>query len=217
MAVADAAERLGVSVRQVQHLVARGELRPLARGVVDRSSVDRLVRSRQGSRTRAWAEATAWGAISLLSGGDAAWMGDVQRSRLRSRLRSMDAGELVGRARNRAFVTQYRAHASAAQRLRGLLVSPADASARLGLVDSDVADGYLAAADIDNVVGTFRLVCDDAGAVILRATTIDLTIVRSLADQALVVAGLDAAVSADAREQRAGIDALTDALEMFHG
>lgn len=47
-----AAERLGVSTRQVQHLVAGGELRQVARGLVDAASVDRLVSVRRGSRTR---------------------------------------------------------------------------------------------------------------------------------------------------------------------
>lgn len=48
LAVSEAAERLGVSTRQVQHLVARGELRSLARGVVDETSVERLLAVRRG-------------------------------------------------------------------------------------------------------------------------------------------------------------------------
>lgn len=68
LAVSEAAERLGVSTRQVQHLVARGELRSLARGVVDETSVERLLTVRRGSRARAWVESTAWAAVALLSG-----------------------------------------------------------------------------------------------------------------------------------------------------
>jgi len=75
LAVSKAAERLGVSSRQVRHLAASGELRLLARGVVDEASVDRLLVVRGQSHRRAWSEATAWGAVGLLSGADAAWMG----------------------------------------------------------------------------------------------------------------------------------------------
>jgi hypothetical protein len=68
LAFSEAAERLGVSTRQVQHLVARRELRSLARGVVDETSVERLLAVRRGEHTRTWAETTAWAAVALLSG-----------------------------------------------------------------------------------------------------------------------------------------------------
>ena len=102
LGVADAAERLGVSTRQVRHLAASGELRLLARGVVDEASVDRLLAVRGGSHRRAWAEATAWGAVALLSGIEASWMGESQRSRLKGRLRDLSAEQLLERARDRA-------------------------------------------------------------------------------------------------------------------
>lgn len=59
LGVSEAAERLGVSARQVQHLVASGDLSQVARGFVDTASVDRLLAVRSGGRTRAWSEATA--------------------------------------------------------------------------------------------------------------------------------------------------------------
>ncbi|MBE1876214.1 hypothetical protein [Myceligenerans pegani] len=215
MAVSEAAERLGVSTRQVQYLVARGEVRQLARGIVDESSIERLLAVRQGSHRRAWSEATAWGAVSLLSGGDAEWMERTQRSRLGARLRTLGAADLVERARNRAVVTHYRAHSSAGQRLRGILVYPTDVAGRLGLVETNDIDGYLATSDLDGVVRHHGLIRDDEGRVTLRATTMDLAVVRELADRSVALAALDLAESLDVRERRAGMDDLGRALKDF--
>lgn len=217
MTVSEAAERLGVSTRQVQHLVARGRLRQLARGVIDETSLERLLAVRQGSHRRAWSEPTAWGAVSLLSGGEAEWMGETQRSRLRSRLRGLSAGELVARARQRAEVTRYRAHSSARQHLLGILINTSSVAGRLGLAEGKDVDGYIAALDVDAVVRNHGLILDDDGRVTLRATTMDLDIVRDLANRSVVLAALDLAESLDARERRAGRDALNRGLEAFRG
>lgn len=215
--VSEAAERLGVSTRRVQHLVARGELRQLARGVIDETSIERLVAVRQGSHTRAWSEATAWGAVSLLSAGRAEWLGASQRSRLRARLRGLNAAELVERARERADVTRYRAHATTERRLREILVHTAGAPGRLGLVDTNRTDGYLAADDVARTVRNHGLIRDDDGHVTLRATTMDLSVVENLAHRSVVLAALDLAESLDVRERRVGLDALDRALDDFRG
>lgn len=217
MAVSEAAERLGVSTRQVQHLVASGELRALARGIVDGVAVERLLAVRGGSHQRAWSARTAWGAVSLLSGGSAEWMGETQRSRLRSQLRAMTPVELISKARERAKVTRYRAHSSAGQYLLGVLVYATNAAGRLGLAETNDIDGYLSSGDVASVVRTHGLIRDDEGRVTLRATTMDLGTVRHLANQGVVLAALDLAESLDARESRAGRDALDRALEGFRG
>jgi hypothetical protein len=217
MGVSEAAGRLGVSTRQVQNLVARGELRQLARGVVDGASVEHLLAVRGGSHERAWSESTAWAAVSLLSGGDAEWMGASQRSRLRARLRGLAAIDLVERARGRAVVKRYRAHSSAGQRLFGILVYATDAAGRLGLADTNVIDGYLAAGNAAFVVSAHGLIPDEEGRVTLRATTMDLGLVRDLANRRTVLAGLDLAESLDPRERRAGLDAIDRALDDFRG
>jgi hypothetical protein len=217
LAVSEAAERLGVSVRQVQNLVARGDLRQLARGVLDETSVERLMAVRGGSHKRAWSEATAWGAIALLSGTNGSWMGESQRARLKARLRDVNAAELVERARNRADATRYTAHSSSGQRLLGELVYATDAAGRLGLVNTNSIDGYLAASALDRVVARHGLIRDDEGRVTLRATTMDITVIRELADSGVVLSALDLAESLDVRERRAGLDALDRALEAFGG
>lgn len=217
LAVSDAAERLGVSTRQVQHLVARGELRSLARGVVDETSVERLLAVRRGSHTRAWAESTAWAAVALLSGRDAGWLGESQRSRLRGRLRGLGAEELVERARGRASVSRYVAHRSAGGRLRSELVDTSSAAARLGLATTNAIDGYLDTTALKAVAARHGLIRDDAGSVTLRATSMDLVVVRDLIDASDVLAALDLAESLDVRERRAGIGALERALGEFRG
>ena len=217
LAVSEAAERLGVSTRQVQHLVARGKLRQLARGVVDETSVDRLLAVRGGSPGRAWSELTAWGAVALLSGTDAEWMGERQRARLKARLGGLSAAELVERTRERADVTRYRAHSSAGQHLLAELVYATDMAGSLGLAETNNIDGYLAATNVADVVARHGLIRDDEGRVTLRATTMDLDVVGHLADRGVVLAALDLAESLEVRERRAGLDALDRALDGFHG
>lgn len=217
LVVSEAAERLGVSTRQVQHLVARGELRLVARGVLDETSVERLAAVRGGSHRRAWSEATAWGAVSFLSGSGAEWMGETQRSRLKARLRSLDAVALVERARERAEVIRYAAHSSARQYLLGELVSTTDMAGRLGLAETNNIDGYLAASDAARVVSRHGLIRDDEGRVTLRATTMDLEVVRDLGERSVVLSALDLAESLHVRECRAGLDALDRALDSFRG
>ncbi|MER7559688.1 hypothetical protein ABTZ46_22280 [Nocardioides sp. NPDC126508] len=216
LGVSDAAERLGVSERRVQQLVASGALRQVARGLVDETSVERAVTVRRGSR-RAWSEATAWGAVAILSGAGAEWMGERQRFRLRARLRELSAVELVERARERAVVTRYRAHSSAGKYLLAELVYPVDVAGRLGLTETNDIDGYLSADDVDGLVSRHGLIRDEDGRVTLRATTMDLDLVRDLSGRGVLLAAMDLAESLDVRERRAGLDALERALEDFHG
>lgn len=215
--VSEAARRLGISTRQVQHLVASGELGHVARGYVDASSVDRLLAVRRGGRTRAWCEKTAWGAIALLSGIDASWMGESQRSRLRHRLRTISVEELIARARNRAVVRRYAGHPSAVGRVRAATVSTHVAARRLGLADANVVDAYLSADAVDEVVRDHGLVDDAAGSFALRATTMDMEVVTNLVGAGDALAALDLAESLDVRERSAGVQALEHSLAAFRG
>lgn len=214
---AEAADRLGVSTRQIQHLVARGDLSQVARGFVDAASVDRLLAVRQGSRRRAWSEETAWGAIALLSGMDAAWLGESQRSRLRKRLREMTVEELVAQCRNRAVTRRYAGHPSAVGRVRAATLSTHIAGRRLGLADAAGVDAYVAADRLDEVVESHALVLDAAGSFTLRSPSMDIELVAQLITETDVVAGLDLAESLEVRERSAGKKALEAALEALRG
>ncbi|GAA3290261.1 helix-turn-helix domain-containing protein [Dactylosporangium vinaceum] len=215
LTVTEVAQRLGVSARRVQYLIARGELRALARGVVDDASVDRLLAARGGSRTRPWSEATAWAAVALLSDRNAPWVGDSQRSRLRGRLRRLDSPELVVRARARATASRYAGHPSTGPRLRNEIVDTAAGAAVLGLADTAAVDGYVSANALDQLIARHGLVLDDNGRFTIRATGMPIEIVAELAEAGPVLAALDLAESPDTRERRAGRQALTAALERF--
>ena len=72
-----ASDRIGVSVRHVQRLIAGGDLVAIGPDRVDADSVARWMAQRQGSRPRAWEESTAWAAVALLEGEPALWLGPV--------------------------------------------------------------------------------------------------------------------------------------------
>lgn len=217
VAVRDTAERLGVSPRQVQHLVAQGELKSLARGVIDSESIDRFLAVHGQQRTRPWSPETAWGAVAVLSGLVASWMGETQRSRLKARMRSMSAADLVERTRERAEVVQYAGHSSVAERLKRRIVDTNVARSRLGLADANVVDGYVDANELDELVRRFGLVRDTSGRVTLRATTFPTGTITRIAAADTVLTALDLAGSLDTRERATGMDALADALEKLHG
>lgn len=217
IAVHDAAARLGVSTRQIQHLVTQGKITAPARGVVESESLDRYLVIGGGHRRRAWSMNTAWGAIAILSGCDAPWMGPTQRSRTKARLRSLTAAELVERSRERAEVTRFSGHPSALARVSDELVDTRAAAGRLGLSAPQVVDGYVAASKVEDTAHRYGLVRDHEGRFTLRATTFPIDVVRELADADLVLAALDLAESLDVRERHAGLRALTAALENLHG
>lgn len=216
--VQDAARLLGVSTWQVQHLGRNGDLTFVGRGLVERTSLERLMAARRGSHSRGWAEHTAWGAISLLAGQDAEWLGSVQRSRLRSTLRDIDVGGVVARARHRAVARIYSGHSAVAARLRSVIIVP-DRQA-LGLVRigmEDQVDGYVAAGSEEvELIRRYALREDQRGQYTLRATTFDLDRVRAVAedrDGGRVLAAFGAAESFDPRERGAAEGMIAEALD----
>ena len=217
--IQEAARRMGVSERQVQHLGANGTLVFVARGLVDQESVRAYLADRQGWRRQGWSQMNSWGAIALLSGVDADWLGQVQKFRINVRIRESDATELVSLTRARAAVRRYEGHASAASRLAAAMVVP-DHS-RLGLVDvgdDKGIDGYLESQRALEVVRQYGLVAEPSGRFTIRATDRDLATVRGIAESSTVLAALDAAISADPRARGVGLEALTKHLERYgHG
>lgn len=207
----ETANTLGVSVRHARRLADSGAILKVARGVIDRRSVDAYAHSKRQGRTRAWAEATAWGAISLLSGQEADWLGATQRSRLRQALRTIsEVDELLTRLRDRARVHTYEAHRAALPRLRDRVTSSDLELLGISTTGSDAIDGYLAAADLDDVVRALGLREAIDGEVVLRVTGSEraMELVNTT-----TVAALDAATSTDPRLRGVGQRALADLLE----
>lgn len=219
MAMNDAAKHLGVSLRQIQRLAKSGDLRAVGLNRLEVESVLRYERQVAGRRTRAWAEPTAWAAVALLSGVEANWMGQAQQSRLKARLRLAAAEDLVGACRNRATVHRFAAHRAAVERIRSRVIESGTGNALSGLTANliDMADGYLGEADLSQVVDRYALSTEGDGDadVILRTTSFDLDVVRSIAAADQVLAALDLATSVDTRERSAGLRVLAERLEQF--
>jgi hypothetical protein len=192
LTVQEVSELLGVEARQVRLIAERGEITRVARGIFDRTSVERYKAERGSGRTRTWAEHTAWGAIALLSGAAPLGLGDTQRYRLRATLIGIaDPSELAIRLRDRAVVTTWSGHRSVSDRVREQIVVPG--RRRLGLVESEaVVDGYIATKQLDDVVQRYRLRQDPAGPITLRHTSMDVDFVAYLARFNRTLAAADA-------------------------
>jgi hypothetical protein len=219
LTTAEAAERLGVSERRVQQMLNTGDLLRVARGLVDRHSVELYRSEGRNRRRRYWAEHTAWAAIALLSGEQRAdWLGQVQASRLRTALReTADAAQLVARLRGRATRHVYSGHSSVAARLRDE-VSTSNA-ALLGLsTPLTEVDGYVGSKEaLEDIVRRYALREDPAGQYTVRVTGFDRDVVGHLLRTSRVLAGLDAASATDPRVRGVGVDALEEALKRFRG
>lgn len=219
MTTRQAADRIGVSVRHVQRLVADGSLASIGPDRVDAASVTQWLAQRQGRRPRAWEEPTAWAAVALLEGQPAPWLGQAQRSRLQSALAGVSAAELTARARNRARVHRYHAHPGALSRMaREIVVSGATTGVGGLSAARDRVDGYVDAAALHRMVQRYRLETDAAGGVVLRETGMPSSLVSDLASgRRHVLAALDLSGSTDARERSAGHRLLDRALETMRG
>ena len=216
LTLSETAAALQVSARHARRLADRGTITKVARGLIDRRSVDRYIASQRQGRTRAWAGHTAWGAIALLAGQDVDWLGVTQASRLRSTLRQLnDSSELLSRLRDRAHIHHFAGHRSALPRLRSA-VATADIT-RLGLVDlvaDEAVDGYIDISELARVVDSLGLRSGD-GNVTLRVTGFDFDQVRGLVTSSNVVAALDAAGSVDPRTRGVGEHAINELLAAF--
>ncbi len=81
---------------------------------------------------------------------------------------------------------------------------------------SDRGDGYLSTEALDATVADLGLLEGPSGPITLRATDIDIAIVRELAGSgSAVLAALDAAASLDLHERGAGRDVLATALAEY--
>lgn len=219
MTTQQAADRIGVSVRHVQRLIADGALLAIGPDRVDARSVAQWMAQRQGNRPRAWEEPTAWAAVALLEGEPAPWLGQAQRSRLRSALADTKGAELAARARNRAQVHHYHAHPGARGRLAREVIASGATRGVGGLsAASDRLDGYVDHATLQRLVQRYRMETDPTGGVVLRETGMPASVVAELANgRRHVLAALDLVGSTDARERAAGERLLDRALEKLRG
>ncbi|MDE9366462.1 helix-turn-helix domain-containing protein [Luteipulveratus sp. YIM 133132] len=215
LTIEEAAKTLGVSTRHARRLADSGALGRVARGLIDRSTVDRYLQSQRQGRTRTWAEHTAWAAVAMLAGQDADWLGATQSSRLRRTLRELtEVQDLLTRMRDRARLHTFDAHRAAIPRLRSIVATSSTRSLGIAHTIGDGIDGYIDAGEVDAVVRTLGLRASMNGAVTLRVTEFDVDRVRELVGSP-VVAALDAATSTDPRMRGAGRRVLADVLDAY--
>ncbi len=220
MTTATAAQRLGVSTRQAQRLVADRVLTRAAGNVVTAESVSRALAQRNANAhlTRAWSEQTAWAALAVLSGRDdlACGIGQAQLSRLRARLRAATPESLASSLRDRAQICRFEAHPSAVERAKKVVIEPCLDGYGGGLAprSSAVVDGYLdpdAAATLTSTLALTPAV--GAANVMVRLTRYPH--VAEVACGGAATAGADLAESVDPRERSEGLRLLAVALERF--
>ncbi len=225
MSVGAAAQLLGVTEKQVQHLGRRGEVLYVARGLLDGVSVRAYQATRQGRHTRGWSGRTAWAAIALLSGRNAEWLGQGQVSRLRSRLRDLDSADLVAATRNRALIGRFAGHPAAADRLsrESSTVKRRELRELVGKNQNAETDWYVDAREENYLVRTYGLHADARGNFVLRAVAtedrqgndgVTLQLVTALMDEDVLTA-LDSSTSEDPRERGVAMRILDDALDRF--
>jgi len=211
MTTATAAERLGVSQRQVQRLIASGEL-PAARTagdawVVDAIVLNALTRTRP-ERGRPWSPATAWAALWQLSGIDADWLDRRSARRLSDRLTSLDAQGLLHLARRRAIVHHFRIGDSFVKELTAHVVRSGTSAMTTEVFgmgrDAARVDGYCDDGALAGLVRAFHLVDDARGNATLRAAPLRALSIGDRDEMPLAVVAADLAASLEVRERAAG-------------
>ena len=211
MTTATAAERLGVSQRQVQRLIASGEL-PAARTagdawVVNAAALNALARTRPAPG-RPWSPVVAWAALWQLSGLHHDWLDRRSAGRLSQRLAELRVDGLLHACRRRAILHRYRVSESFLPMLEDLLVrtgTSAMSADTFGMgPDRSHFDGYCADEARADLVRRFHLVDDPRGNATTRVTNLLKGELGGRSEMPVAVVAADLAGSIEARERTAG-------------
>lgn len=213
MTTRDASERLGITQVSVRQLINKGQLTSVGTAgrtlLIDRSSVERLAAA--GTRRgRAWTAKTAWAALAILSGQNPTWISSSEKSRLKSRLRELDADAVCILARNKDKTLRYRASRDGLAALTDHLI----ASGASAMRDEDTADtfgmsggggiaeGYVMAGDAQALADAFGLVEDPDGNAIIHE--VELTEPFAAGRAPVAAIAVDLMGSLATRERSAG-------------
>lgn len=184
MTVAESAQILGVTPRQVQRLVSAAEI-PAERGVGDSWMLDGGAvreRARLGvKRGRIWNQATAWAAIELVGTGSTNRLDGSVLSRLRRSLKTLNAQDFARQAQGRSRtvrMTQTRKRREAlSQQLQltgSAALSDPSLSKQFGLTPggAKTLEGYLSESAWERVITQYGLIPDVDGDVLLHVTDV---------------------------------------------
>lgn len=167
-------------------------------------------------RGRPWAERAVWGALWVLSTGEAPdWLADHQPSRIRRRLQSMRPSGLLWAARTRAAVHRFRVSDKPLEALKPY-VSLSGAGA-IGLEsDRSRLEGYVTPHRFDWLRADFPIVPEQgAGNLILRVS--EFAAFAEGDTMPLAFVATDMAGSAERSEAKRGLLILDDLLRDFGG
>ncbi|MBO1268592.1 helix-turn-helix domain-containing protein [Arthrobacter cavernae] len=179
LTVAESADRLGRSKMSVHRLLSSGQLTSAGTAgktiLIDRSSVERIA-ARGTRRGRAWTAKTAWAALALLSGQNPTWISSSEKSRLKSRLRELDADAVCILARNKDKTIRFRISPDGLAALNDHLIASGAAAMRdkntaatFGMAGGGgIAEGYVMAGDAQALADAFSMVQDPEGNAIIH-------------------------------------------------
>ncbi|WP_100514107.1 helix-turn-helix domain-containing protein [Mycobacteroides abscessus] len=221
--VAEASHRAGVSARRVRALVTAGDLaqtRRVGRTIlIDSQSVDAWRQHRDAGMRggRPWTAAVAWGALAVLSGGDAQWLTAAQRRRLMAALEDLSPEMLLAKVRRRAQIRSLSglfASSALVVPTGGYALKEETVAARFGLAAGAASwDGYCAHEDLGAIVDELGLYESGSPDHTLRVIQ-DRRWLEALAvARREVLVAVDLAESALTRERSAGLRVIQDVLE----
>lgn len=213
MSVASLANQLGVTQRRANQIVASGQISAQRTDsgawLVDTDSADAYARRHRN--TRGLSTDAAWALLFMLAGRRVEWTSASTLARVRRRIREQRAADIAQSVAGRTQAYRFRA-ANLELAEKGLLLtgrSAIDALSTDLLPDRGRLYGYVPrGSTIDEWAKSHFMVADAAGAVHLFTNTLP----ASGADESIPasVVAADLAVSADARERAAGVDALDE-------
>ena len=218
MTTAQVSKALGVGVHNIGRLVRDGELSCIRTAgdamLIPAAEVRGYAQLRQG-KGRPLAPKTAMATLWELSDIEVDWLDYAQARRLRLRLVSVSAEDLVWQARKRARTATFRCDASFMETAAGMVaLSGRSRLDEFGLVGgSDILEGYVCAEGLDAVVDACFMVPDSAGNVVLHVAEWMPEGIGAAMPAAVCAADLVA--SLDTRERRAGLSALEEMLNDY--
>lgn len=221
--VAEAAERLGRSKMSIHRLLRSGQLTAAGAAgktiLIDRSSVERVAvgGTRHG---RAWAPRTAWAALAMLSGQNPTWISPSEKSRLKSRLRELDADDVCLLARNKDTTLRFRVSSDGIAALNDHLIASGAAAMRdestaatFGMSGGGgIAEGYVMAGDASQLASAFGMVKDPEGNAIIHEVELTEPFAEGLAPVAAIAVDLMASLAT--RERSAGQRVINELLHV---
>ncbi|WP_427019370.1 helix-turn-helix domain-containing protein (plasmid) [Pseudarthrobacter sp. P1] len=223
MTTLQASERLGITQVSVRQLVHNGQLSTAGTAgrtiLLDRASVERLAAA--GTRRgRAWTAKTAWAALGLLSGQNPTWITASEKSRLKSRLRELDADAVCILARNKDKTTRFRATQDGLTALTDHLIASGASAMRdqataetFGMSGgSGIAEGYVMAGDARALADAFGMVEDADGNAIIHE--VDLTDPFAEGRAPIAAIAVDLMASLATRERSAGRRVINELLHV---